>query len=315
MTVSIVTELSAQDQEHLKAFEARLQVVRDRTRGVAEGWATGFYLWGEGGQGKSYTILEELDRLKVNYKLTNSRLTGRGLFDLLEEYPDMVHVLEDMERMCLDPNAAGVLRSACWSAKAQKDTQHPARVVTWRAFQTKLQIVFTGGIIFAQNCALDDLPELRALKTRIAHLHLQPTNEEIIAKMRAIAMQGYQHGRHRLTREDCLEVCEHVIAKCKENERNLDMRMLIHGFQDCLQYEAGHSETSWEDMVDSRLKEQVTMPEHAESRGERLAREQAVAAEISRMKVSRHERERLWREKTGRSNRAYYRRMEELAAF
>lgn len=313
MNAEILVGLSEEDQKHLQAFEARLQVVRDRTQGVAEGWSTALYLWGDGGISKSYTVLEELDRLGTSYILTNSRLTGRGLFDLLEEYPDMVHVLEDMERMCLDPNAAGVLRSACWATKEQKDKQHPERVVTWRAFKTRLKVVFTGGIIFTQNCPLDDLPELRALKTRIAHLHLQPSNEEVFAKMRAIALQGYRKGRHQLSLEECLEVCEHVIAKCKESQRNPDMRMLIHGFNDCLQYEAGHSETGWEDMLDSRLKEQVTKPQRAEGRAERLAREQGVAAEISRMPVAGAEKEWLWMEQTGRSLRAYYRRLEELA--
>ena len=154
--------LSTEDHAALDRFEQRLQLIRDRTRGVAEGWATGFYLWGGGGISKTFTVKEELDRLKAHYVLTNSRLTGRGLFDLLSDYPDSVHVLEDMERMCLDPNAAGVLRSACWGQKGKTPKQHQERLVTWRAFKTKLQVVFTGGIILVQNCPLDDLPELRA---------------------------------------------------------------------------------------------------------------------------------------------------------
>jgi hypothetical protein len=179
MSTGTDSGLAAEDRERLDQFEARLQLVRDRTRGVAEGWATGLYLWGEGGISKSFTVLEELGRLKVAYRLTNSRLTGRGLFDLLSDHPDRVHVLEDRERLCRDPNAAGVLRSALWGQKGKLPRQHLERVVTWRTFEQNLGFVFTGGIIFSQNCPLDDLPGLRALKTRIAHLRLQPTNAEV----------------------------------------------------------------------------------------------------------------------------------------
>ncbi len=304
-------DLSPEDQEHLQNFEARLQLVRDRTRGVAEGWATGLYLWGGGGTSKSFTVQEELDRLKVGYKVTNSRLTGRGLFDLLEEFPDMVHVLEDMERMCLDPNAAGVLRSACWAQRSQKGKQHPERIITWRAFKTKLEITFTGGIILIQNCPLHELPELRALKTRISHQHLQPKHEEIIAKMRAIALQGYEHGDHSLTKTECGTVCQYVIDKCKEHERNPDLRMLLHGFHDFLQNKAGHAETDWKDLIDSRLKEQVIRPEHVGGRAAQTAREQAIAVEIAGMNISGKEKVKLWTERTGKSGRAYHRRLKE----
>ncbi len=95
--------LTERERELLSTFEQRLQLVRDGTRGVAEGWQTGFYLWGEGGIGKSWTVLDELDKQGVD-----SRLTGKGLFELLEEYPDRVQVLEDVEKVCQDFNAAGV---------------------------------------------------------------------------------------------------------------------------------------------------------------------------------------------------------------
>src|SRR5262245_3511796 len=122
--------LSNEDQQHLARFEQKLQLVRDWTGGVVAGYNTGFYLYGDGGVGKSRTVLNELTRLKANFKLFNSRMTGRGLFNSLEKFPDAVHVLEDMEQITRDKGALGVLRSALWSQR-RGDGGSQERLVTW----------------------------------------------------------------------------------------------------------------------------------------------------------------------------------------
>ena len=214
-----------------------------------------------------------------------------------------------MERLCQDPNAAGVLRSACWAQRGQTHRQHQERRITWRVYEDKLTTEFTGGIILIQNKPLDRVPELKALKTRIPHLHLQPSAEEIIAKMRSIALEGYQHGEDTLTVEQCQEVCDHVVRQCQASQRMPDMRMLVNGFHDRLQHEAQHSETDWRDMVDSYLKEQVITPAYTESRADRLARERTIAVEINGMHITSQEKERLFTERTQKSGRAFYRRL------
>lgn len=54
--------LSIEDQGYLDTYECRLQLVRDRVGAVAAGYSTGFYLHGEGGLGKSFVVLRELER-------------------------------------------------------------------------------------------------------------------------------------------------------------------------------------------------------------------------------------------------------------
>jgi hypothetical protein len=246
-------EVPATDQNQLVEYENQLSKVRDFVRGVAQGWTTGFYLWGDGGISKTWTVLDELERSKMAYITTNSRLTGRGLVDLLSTYPSVVHVFEDMETLLKDKLAAGVLRSACWSGDK--------RVVTWRTAHDTTEFTFTGGIIFIMNCPLDDLPELQALKTRIAHLHLSPSTEQIIAKMRSIAAQGYTHvlrGKSMsLSPVQAYGVCEYVVAKCVTLGCKPCLRMLVNAFHDRLQCDAGESSSDWTDMIDSRMKQKV----------------------------------------------------------
>lgn len=99
--------LSAQDRHQLAQLEKRHELVRDRVRGVVSGRHTGFFLGGRGGIGKSRTIADELDRLGVSFILTNSHLTGRGLVDLLRNYPNSFHLIDDIEEAIRDPQAMG----------------------------------------------------------------------------------------------------------------------------------------------------------------------------------------------------------------
>ena len=109
---------SDSDKAALGTLEKKLHLVRDHVTAVAKGYKTGYYLYGTGGMGKSYTVLRHLEGHEVPYQLFNSRMTAKGLFLALQRAPDAIHVLEDMERLTKDPDAQGVLRSALWRSRA-----------------------------------------------------------------------------------------------------------------------------------------------------------------------------------------------------
>jgi hypothetical protein len=247
----VVIPPSAEDQHHLESYESKLQLVRDYTRGVALGYSAGFYLHGAGGISKSFTVLGELERLKANFKLFNSRMSGRGLFDTLQRFPDAIHVLEDMERVVNDRDAQGVLRSATWSQKTKEGKQK--RVVTWATARGVDSFVFNGGIIMLSNRPLDDLPELRAIQTRISYLELVVSENEVAALMRKVAGGGFHHGQQAMTPEECLDVCEFLIAESKSLLCHLDMRLLDNSLRDYLQHREGCSASHWKTLVAARL--------------------------------------------------------------
>ncbi len=115
------------DEVSLASLERKLQLVRDRTRGVVEGYATGFHLWGEDGIGKSFSVLGELERLRADFTLCNSHLTARGLFDTLEQFPPSVHVLEDC-------NAGRILPLVLYIIYPYNTTAHHA---IWRVIASR----------------------------------------------------------------------------------------------------------------------------------------------------------------------------------
>ena len=79
-----------EDARHLVRLEEKLSIVRDYTTAVANSYQHGFYLYGDGGCGKSYTVIQQLRSLEVSYQLFNSGATAKGVFCVLRQYPDEV---------------------------------------------------------------------------------------------------------------------------------------------------------------------------------------------------------------------------------
>src|SRR5271168_1584211 len=198
------------DQDALNTLDKKQHLVRDHVTAVARGFKTGYYLYGTGGSGKSYTVLRHLESSDVPYQLYNSRMTAKGLYLTLHKAPDAIHVMEDMERLTKDPDAQGVLRSALWAQPGHD------RVVTWTTATDGAQrFVFRGGLIVISNRPLADLPELRALATRIEVHRLEVTDAELAALMRELAGKGYRlDGKVGIGPEECLQVTEYLLKEC-----------------------------------------------------------------------------------------------------
>ena len=305
--------LSREDKRLLAQLKQKWQLIRDRTTGVAMGFSNGFYLSGSGGIGKSFTVLGELRRQQRDYKLHNSRMTGRGLYDALEEFPNSVHVLEDIESIISDRVALGVLRSALWGQRPDGGAQE--RLVTWSTARETLDFIFTGGIIMINNRPLPELPEVQAIRTRIPCLELHATGPEMQALMRSVSLKGFEHGGSTMGAAACLEVCEYIIEESRSSDRSLDMRLLVTAFADYLQWQEFSSCCHWKDLVASRLREcptEFSGAVHTRTRTERIAHERALALQIMTVTKDRAERSRQWNEKTGMGEKTLYRRMAEV---
>lgn len=298
------------DKELLATLDAKLEIVRDRVRGVAEGYNPGMILWGEGGAGKSYTVETTLQAPGKPYGLTNSRLTAKGLFELLRDQPDIVHVLDDCEPLVQEKHAQGVLRSALWGQVDAYGRQQ--RVVSWVISGVREEVLVTGGIILVGNLPPDNTPQLRAVGTRVTLVRYSPTNEEIAAQMRHLAAKGHQHGPHFLPPEDCQVVVRALLERSKRLDRNLDLRLCVNAWTDFLQWQNGDAESDWLDLLESRLQQRTVASPGRLSRDQRRQNELAVLKRIANL--PRLERLSAWKKATGKSQAALYRRMGELNA-
>jgi hypothetical protein len=297
------------EHDALASLDKKLKLIDDRVEAVVKGFQTGFYLCGAGGLGKSYSVHRQLQRLECDFRTFNSRMTAKGLFNALERSPDAVHVLEDMERITGDRDAQGVLRSALWS---QGDRE---RIVTWTTSDGERRFSFRGGLIMTANRPLADLPELRALATRIAVMKLEVTDAELVAHTRRIAASGWQRHHYKLEPEKAREVCEQVIAECRKANCPLDLRLLDNSCMDFIQWESGNAACHWKDLVANRARQSAAHFRHevnAMSAEERRGAQRDICRAICALTEDPQERERLWEEWTGTSRATFFRRKKQV---
>jgi hypothetical protein len=295
----------------LASLERKLHLVRDCVAGVVHGYDTGFYLYGAGGMGKSYTVLKHLTALEATYHLFNTRMTAKGLFQTLEKAPDAIHVLEDMERLTRDPDAQSLLRSALWAQPGHD------RVVKWTtASKGEERFIFRGGLILLANRPMADLPELRAVATRIAVHRLDVTEDELVALMRDLASRGYEvNGKVVIRPEECHTITEYLLAESRTAGCPLDLRLQVHAFKNYLQWEADQTVCSWQDLVSARVREAAHHFRHeanTKPREDRLRERRDIVREIMQQTSDAKEQERLYEKETGRSRADFFRRKREV---
>ena len=302
-----MTGLTSQEKEHLELLKSKLDHIGDAVKGIVKHFHTGLFLYGEGGTGKSYKVLETLRALQAKYVYHNTRLTARGLVDALERAPSDIHFIEDAETLLDDKKSFGVLRAALWSQSRKKP---PEREITWTAFKTTIRFIFTGGIIVISNANLaEEIPEIRAIKTRINVLRLDLSAEELLALMKKLCLEGYQYGEDYMSPDECLEVSNFIVTKLGELSRPLDLRLLVNGFKDFLQWKSGNSIKHWTELLLGRISERPSVIR----RSEKKAAESQIALQINNMDIPYQQKIVLWEQKTGlKGERSFFRALKRL---
>lgn len=240
--------LADDDLRLVRDFERKLQVVRDRVNSVVHLYHTACYLVGRPGTSKTFTVKKELQRLEARWEYRNARMTPMGLFDFIDKCRDHVLVLDDIGSLFKNEQALQILLAAL-----DGDPGKP-RLVTYKSKDVELTTWFTGGIIAISNVPLRHDPLARALGSRVTSLEHEPTDDEIAAYMRHLALKGYKG----LDAAECLEVAEFVIDETRECDQRLDLRHLTKAWDDYRQFKDGLAQTPWEELVRTSLHQLLT---------------------------------------------------------
>jgi len=307
-------KLTATDKAALKSLDDKLAEVKNMTTLCACGDLHGLYIWGEGGIGKSYTVIQRLKQLKAEYHLQNTRLSGRAFYRLLEKHIDKVHLLEDVENIFIERSAMNLVRSATWGQKDERGKQH--RPVCWGVFSNdgvELECDFEGSVIFTGNRALAKIPELKALATRIETIEVIVTYDEIVARMKEMSLAGYKTNKGSLTPKQCGEVLEIILEEMAAHPQPFipDIRR----YELCLRQRIGADRLgkelsgTWETMVRKSIRQWLRSRNTEQPTRQRLsAADLDKAIEISKLGLSKKEIAIKWMEVTGKTNLdGYYR--------
>ena len=155
---------------------------------------------GEGGLGKSYTVLKSLEKngftnltdlanfelgAKVNksksYTVVKGYSTAKGLYRTLFENNGMVIVFDDCDSILKDDVAKNLLKGALDS--------YSKRYISWNADMRDDDLPrsfeFTGSIVFVSNMALEKIDQ--AIRTRSLVVDLSMTEGQKLERMEVIA--------------------------------------------------------------------------------------------------------------------------------
>jgi hypothetical protein len=300
----------------LAELKRRQGIVRDYVRAVARQYATGLYLFGRPGTAKTHTVRAVLEQeIREPYIYQRGHLTAVGLFELIAEHPDGVIVLDDLTAVLDSDVALQILLSAL---------EHPApgdrtrgRVVKYRRKGQEDRVTFRGGIICISNRELHDGELLGAFKSRVHTLNYDPSDAQLGALMLGMAELGWPHsGEPEIGPEEARLVAHFLIGEMLRLSCRFDLRLFVNkALPDFQQWKDDETESDWRDLVTASIEEHLVAVRHADgraSRAERKQEEHALLRDILRDHEDRQERVRVWTERMGKSERAFYRRLAEM---
>ena len=281
-------------------------------RGAARGYATGLYLFGRPGTAKTYTVRQVLEQeICEPFVYQRGHLTPVGLFELIDEHREEVIVLDDLVTIFKNDIALQILLSAL---------EHPtsrdrSRVVKYQRKGETDRAMFRGSIICVTNRELHDDDLLGAFKSRVHVLNYDPSDAQLGALMLSVAAGGTA-GEGVVTPGDALLVAEYVIGEMLRLGTKFDLRLFFNkALPDYQQWKDGETESDWRDLVTASIEEHLVALRHTDalpSRAGRKDEEHTIVEEILRAHPSREDRVRAWVTRTGKSERAFYRVLDEI---
>lgn len=307
-TLTQALALSTEDSQYLQQFQRQLDRIRDRTRGVAEGYQNGVYLAGRAGSAKTYTVRQTLEALKQPFAYRNARMSAAGLWAFLEEHPEHTCVLDDIPALFDQRQALQILLAAMGGELGKP------RPVTYtiKDKHERKSCMFNGGIIAISNLPLRRDPLADAVASRVVVLEHEPSDEMITAFMRHRAIQGYKD----LSPAECLEVVEFVISETQSADYRLDLRHMTKAWQDFRLDKHGKALRPWKELVQSSLKRVFTQNEVTPvRRADEQADQRQIALELfKRFPNDKRSRDEQWHAFTGKAPDSLYRHGRRLKA-
>lgn len=197
VTESPVSTVAAMAQADETPINKRFDFVSQLVTMVAKGATPSAIISGEGGLGKTFTVvkalqaagLRDVTTLEVDevaatgttYRVIKGFSTAKGMYRSLAENSEGLTIFDDCDSVLKDPNALNVLKGALDS--------FGRRVISWNTSRDDDDIPrwfeFKGSIIFITNKSIDEVDQ--ALRSRSMCVDLSMTVEQKLERMQVIA--------------------------------------------------------------------------------------------------------------------------------
>jgi len=162
----------------------RFDFIRQLTAMVATGITPSLIVTGEGGLGKTYTVMSTMDEVGAtsdDYTVVKGFSTARGLYNTLYDNNGKTIIFDDCDSVLDNKVSLNILKSALDS--------YDTRTITWSSMKSSKDeypnsFDFTGNIIFISNKSSKDIDN--AILTRSLVVDLSMTSTEKIERMSTI---------------------------------------------------------------------------------------------------------------------------------
>lgn len=178
------------------AINDRFMFTDQLVKMVATGQTASCVITGEGGLGKSYTVmkalrssgLQDISELPIGevipprgcFRVIKGFSTAKGLYRILFENQKSICVFDDCDSILKDPDALNLLKGALDS--------YDRRFITWNTSVSDdglpRSFEFKGGVVFISNLSQDKISQ--AIRSRAMNVDLSMTTDQKIERMETI---------------------------------------------------------------------------------------------------------------------------------
>jgi hypothetical protein len=215
----------------------RFEMLSNFTKMTLKGLVNSALITGEGGLGKSYTVLKELQEMNLveheDYVVIKGYSTPKALYATLYENANKIVIFDDCDSILKDAIALNILKGAL-------DT-YEKRTISWMSrgpFSDDLpdSFDFNGQVIFISNLKLNKIDQ--AVRSRAIAVDVSMNNNEKIQRIRSIISDILPEYDVK-TKEEVLEFLEQNI--------HITRTFNIRTFQNVIKVHVQYNGKDWEE--------------------------------------------------------------------
>lgn len=215
----------------------RFSFVEKLVKMVASGTQASAVITGQGGLGKTYTVMKTLDQVGYKdisdlssfeagtamnmskcYTTVKGYSTAKGMYRTLFENNGGVIVFDDCDAVLKDPVALNILKGALDS--------YGRRIISWNADMRDEDLprsfTFTGKVIFISNMNAENIDQ--AIRSRSMMIDLSMSSDQKIERMETLAgMEEFMPEFEMAHKLDAIA----LIKELKDTAKDISLRTLI----------------------------------------------------------------------------------------
>lgn len=202
------------------SINERFNFMANMVRMVIKGSAVSMIITGEGGLGKTFTVMQEFDKKKLerddDYLVIKGYSSARGLYRTLYENQDKLIIFDDCDKVLENDISIELLKGALDS--------YDKRIINWvinkEDGELPSSFEFTGRIVFISNKDQNDIAQ--AILSRCMSVDLSMSPEDKIERMQAI-LPNLKTSVPVKVKQECLDLIKEHMDECHD----LNMRTLL----------------------------------------------------------------------------------------